>query len=192
MKFPPKKSEIQIHTYYIYSTFGSKIYKYLMLIYVRRVYSRCLLFCWDYVVLHFGKLGVVPSKKKHLATKKQPLCFEHPDFSNQIHLRNLTYIPKMATFKRSHHFQTIIVGLHISFQGCVCSLSFFLGGGGRFPMGIWNTTLIDFLMSNRSQHTSGDIWRPEFVSFETVSYIRWAQSHQLSVGDQTTPRLIRG
>ena len=84
-------------------------------------------------------------KKKHLATKKQPLCFEHPDFSNQIHLRNLTYIPKMATFKRSHHFQTIIVGLHVSFQGCVCSLSFFWGGGRQIPDGNLKQNLDRFL-----------------------------------------------
>ena len=28
------------------------------------------------------------------------------------------WIPRMAIFKRSHLFQTIILGIHVSFQGC--------------------------------------------------------------------------
>ena len=36
----------------------------------------------------------------------------------QIHLRYLTCTPKMAIFKRSRLFQTIILGIHVSFQGC--------------------------------------------------------------------------
>ena len=31
---------------------------------------------------------------------------------------NLTWIPKMAIFKKSHLFQTIILGIHVSFRGC--------------------------------------------------------------------------
>ncbi len=38
--------------------------------------------------------------------------------SKGIHPRNLTWIPNMAIFKRSHHFQTIILGIRISFRGC--------------------------------------------------------------------------
>ena len=30
----------------------------------------------------------------------------------------LTWIPRMAIFKRSHLFQTIILGIHVSFSGC--------------------------------------------------------------------------
>ena len=35
-----------------------------------------------------------------------------------IHPRKLTWIPKMAIFKRNHLFQTIILGIHVSFRGC--------------------------------------------------------------------------
>ena len=40
--------------------------------------------------------------------------------------RNRTWIPKMAIFKRSHIFQTIILiilGIHVSFWGCIFLLN---------------------------------------------------------------------
>ena len=34
-----------------------------------------------------------------------------------LHSRNLTKIPKIAIFEGSYLFQTIILGIHVSFQG---------------------------------------------------------------------------
>ena len=36
----------------------------------------------------------------------------------KIHPRNLTQIPKIASFKGSYLFQTIILGIHVSFREC--------------------------------------------------------------------------
>ena len=35
-----------------------------------------------------------------------------------IHHRKLTWIPKMVIFKGSYLFQTIIMGIHVSFREC--------------------------------------------------------------------------
>ena len=37
----------------------------------------------------------------------------------EVHPRKLTWIPKMAIFKRNHLLQTIILGIHVSFRGCI-------------------------------------------------------------------------
>ena len=41
------------------------------------------------------------------------------DASSKLHPRKLTWIPKMAIFKRDHLLQTIILGIHVSFRGCI-------------------------------------------------------------------------
>ena len=39
-----------------------------------------------------------------------------------IHPWKLTWIPKKAISKRSHLFQTIFLGIHVSFRGCMACL----------------------------------------------------------------------
>ena len=40
------------------------------------------------------------------------ICFDYPP-------RNLTKIPKLAIFKGNHLFQTILLGIHVSFRGYI-------------------------------------------------------------------------
>ena len=43
-----------------------------------------------------------------------------------LHPRNLTWIPNIAMFKGSYLFQTIILGIHVSFRECKTVYSFLL------------------------------------------------------------------
>ena len=46
--------------------------------------------------------------------------------SSSVHPRKLTWIPKIAIFKRSHLFEAIILGIHVRFPGCIISTFIFL------------------------------------------------------------------
>ena len=56
------------------------------------------------------------------ASKKNTLCIKHVPFEC-LHSRNLYNIDtKMSIFEGRYLFQTIILGIHVSFRGCIYSL----------------------------------------------------------------------
>ncbi len=68
---------------------------------------------WDWcrtLSLPEGDNQVPPFLSKHYKVPKRLITLA-------LHPRNLTQMSKMAKFKRSHLFQTIILGIHASFWG---------------------------------------------------------------------------
>ena len=59
----------------------------------------------------------------------------------QLHSRNLTLIPRIATCKGSYLFNTIIFGIHVSFLGCI----------DMFWVG-WTHSILTDLLNGRTPH----------------------------------------